>query len=157
MDFKSQPEGSVKCGAYAIYNALIWKGLSVDIDDYTTLLWRKLSTNEAGVSGSEINPHIKKIFNADRIKFPDIKTVLQILDRGDGIVLRYKWIVDSAWGTHYTFIFKEGVDILCVNPHRDENGVRAVKIKITHGELSDMLVKQKVGNNQYPWIWGVKK
>ena len=157
MKYKKQPDNTVLCGMFAMYNAKVWQGEECCLSEYTESLWSTLNTDEKGICGAYLNPIILKSFKTKRVKFPKVSQVKNILNQGRSIIIRYKWVVGEKWGTHYCFLFKKGDSIYSINPHRDEKGNRPIKRKIIPYELSMMLKKAKVGNNQYPWIWPIER
>lgn len=157
MVYKKQPNNTVLCGMYAIYNAMVWGGVRAKLSDYTVDLWSKLKTDKNGICGVYLHPVITRIFDAYRIKFPTLAEINSLLNRNQSIILRYKWGIDGSWGTHYCLLYRTKKSIIAVNPHRNRLGERLVERRVSSKELEMMLTRSKVGNNQYPWAWLIKR
>lgn len=91
------------------------------------------------------------MFKTERVKYPsldDIKKILATSDTGAEFL---------GYSLFYCFLYQIDGSIVCVNPHRNKDGVREIESSLSSLELSKMLNQCKVGNNTYPWAWEIRK
>lgn len=160
---KSQAPKTVYCGVYAIYNAKVICGQEENLNWLKTDFWDTLKkqSDGSGVAGHVMDKVYRKQFKTEKIKYPTYDEFLDLLDLYKCVILRYKYSYPTHSGTHYAVFFKREGKIYCANPHMYpqyyERNLRPNYIEITDGlMLVEILQKAKVGNNQYPWAWGIK-
>lgn len=105
----NKQQHTTSCGPVAVMNTIKWLGGSLPyrgyIDMFKTLYW-----NTGGQSG-QYPKYISSGLKLFDIKYkrtfhPVVKNIEDALDRGNGVILLYKWYIKGRSGGHYVFIDK---------------------------------------------------
>ena len=153
MRFINKQQHTTSCGPVAAINAVKWAGGKLAYREilglFKTLCWN--SSAGRGQYPKYMSSNLNLFgLKYKKMSYPKISDIEAALDKGNGVILCYKWYQDNKTSGHYVFIDKHTPKYFnAYNSTLDGNP------KESKNELRKWMRSSKIHNTMHPQMWEI--